>query len=117
MEAKLSHKIENTVKFLVELLVDNRYQDIEDLTKGIRLDATQIRQAIDDYGRTLTRPPESEYSNLDVIEVQGTSPRKWSVRFDLWTEEEGRSDLSIELTLLDSGDDTLNVEIDNIHVL
>jgi hypothetical protein len=34
----------------------------------------------------------------------------------LWTVEEGRSDLSLELTVAESGDGYL-IEVDDIHVL
>jgi hypothetical protein len=49
--------------------------------------------------------------------VTNATEPTWSVRFDLWTVEEGRSDLSIEMTLIDRGDRDLAVEIDNVHVL
>lgn len=34
----------------------------------------------------------------------------------LWTIEEGRSDLSLELTLVEN-DKTISIELDDIHVL
>jgi len=62
-------------------------------------------------------PPESWFQNIDVIEIEGRAPRQWSVRFDLWTAEEGRSDLTLELTLTENNKELYGVEIDNIHVL
>ena len=35
---------------------------------------------------------------------------------DLWTAEEGRSDLTLELTLTDSRGEIYQIEIDDIHV-
>ena len=61
-------------------------------------------------------PPPDALTNLDVIEVEDSVPKQWSVRADLWTKEEGRSDLTLELTLLSDGGG-LVAEIDNIHVL
>lgn len=36
---------------------------------------------------------------------------------DLWAREEGRSDLSVECTIAERGDGSLDFEVDNIHVL
>lgn len=78
------------------LIIKCNYDGVVRLTNGIRLQAEHIKDAINKYGKTFILPPGNVYDNLDVIEIENVSPRKWSVRFDLWTEEEGRSDLSIE---------------------
>lgn len=111
-------KIKMTILNIVELLVKSKYESIVKLTQGIRLQSTDIREAIGEYGRTLIMPPDSEYENLvDIIEVNNKEPREWSVRFDLWTQEEGRSDLSLEMTLRESDIELMYVELDDIHVL
>ena len=91
------------------------YTAVERMTCGIRLSSGQIRDAIEDYGGTVVAPPAEALDELDVIEVQGSSPRRWSVRFDLWTEEEGKSDLTMELTV-EQGT-PVKIELDNLHVL
>lgn len=107
-----------TVLHLIKLLVNNEYELIERLTKSIRLEAIDIKEAIDSYGRTVIMIPESEYENLiDIIEISNSIPKRWSVRFDLWTKEEGRSDLSLEMTLIDSDKEFMDIELDDIHVL
>lgn len=75
-----------------------------------------MQQAIADYGRTLAMHPSSAIDQLDVIEIDGSRPKAWSVRVDLWTVEEGRSDLSLECTLIDRPGDLLAAEVDNLHV-
>ena len=55
--------------------------------------------------------------NIDAIEITEADPKSWSVRYDLWTEEEGRSDLSLEVTLIESDNKLMRVELNNIHVL
>lgn len=102
---------------LLRWLVAGDYASIERTTKGIRLSAALLRLAVADYGQTLIMPPASSLDQLDVIEVKGSDPRTWSVRVDLWTAEEGRSDLSLECTLIDLAGDRLDVEVDNLHVL
>ena len=73
--------------------------------------------AVLEYGATIITPPESAFEDLDIIDIKGATPRAWSVRFDFWTKEEGLSDLSLELTLINGEEELLNVEIDNIHVV
>lgn len=111
-------KIVLTIKKIVELLVLKRYIELEQLTGGVRLNATEIEQAIYDYDGVLVMPPDGDFeNNVDAIEITESSPKSWSVRYDLWTEEEGRSDLSLEVTLIDGGNELMRVELDNIHVL
>ena len=51
--------------------------------------AEQIQQSLADYGATLTAlPPETWDSS-----VAARAGSRWDVLVDLWTEEEGRSDL------------------------
>jgi hypothetical protein len=58
----------------------------------------------------------SAYRDLDVIAVRYSSHPTWSVRAPLWSREEGRSDLTLELTISRDGG-RWNVEIDDLHVL
>ena len=108
------HELTNAVRSIVELLVSGDYRQIARTTKGRRLSEDEIRSAVVGYGRTLTLPPPKEFDRLNVIEVEGRIPREWSVTMNLWTEEEGRSDLSIELTVIESAE--VVVELDGLHV-
>jgi hypothetical protein len=117
MQIEIAKKINLTTKHIIQLLVQAKYGEIESLSKGIRLKAEEMETTIREYGRHLTMPPESQFTSIDVIEIIGSKPRAWSVRFDLWTEEEGRSDLSIELTLIEDSGPLLRVEVDSLHVL
>ena len=110
----LRARIAGSVRGVVELLVSGNYDQLERATNGQRLSADEIRNALNDYGRKLVMPPIEAFEHLDVIEVEGKSPRQWSVRMDLWTEEE--SDLSIELTVIQPGT-RMVVVIDDLHVL
>ena len=53
---------------------------------------------------------------MDVIEVKNAQPRRWSIAMPLWTQEEGRSDLTLEITVIEQQNDFL-VELDDIHIL
>jgi hypothetical protein len=104
------------VRQIIELLVAKEYDQIVRVTDGQQLDATTIENIILGYGRTVVLPPDSAFDHLDVVRVQNVYAPRWSVRMDLWTAEEGRSDLSVELTVID-GEKGQVVELDDFHVL
>ena len=114
--ATVDPRIAATIVQIVRWLVAGDFSAIEKYTHGVRLSASLLRQAVLDYGRTLVMPPASTLAQLDIIKVDGSNPLTWSVRVDLWTLEEGRSDLSLECTLIDGPGAMLTVEIDNLHV-
>jgi hypothetical protein len=107
-------KRDRTVNLVLGHLVRGDYEELAALSRT-RLTVGELRRSVADYGRTLVMPPRSEPRS--VIEVSESAPRRWSVYLDLWTVEEGRSDLTLEMTLIDSDDDHYGVEIDNLHVL
>lgn len=111
----MDHAVESAVRLVVQLLVDRRYVELESLSARNRLTADQIEKSVQEYGRTLVFPPDKAFRSMDVIEVEGVSPPKWSVVMPLWTEQEGQSDLSLELTLEERLEGT-RIEVDNIRV-
>lgn len=110
-------RIEATIRQLVDWLVVADYRAIEVFTGGERLSAADLQQVIENYGRKLISIPSCELEKLDVIEIVGSCPRSWSVRVDLWTEEDGRSDLTLECTMCEGAGEVLDTDIDNIHVV
>lgn len=110
-------RVKLTVVQLLRWLVAGDYLAIEQFSLGVRLSASLMQKAIADYGQKLVMPPASSLDQLDVIEVDGSDPRTWSVRVNLWTVQEGRSDLSLECTLIDRRGDLLIAEVDNLHTL
>ena len=117
MTPDAAKKIERTLWELVGLLVEKDYGAIEQLTHGVRLPADDIRQTVDDYGRTLMIPPAEAFSAIDVVPIRSTSPEQFSVRFRLSTLEEGSSDLEIQATLIDeAGTTVMRIELDGTLV-
>jgi len=110
-------KIRDTVRRLVEMLVAEDYDAIEEATRGRRLTAEQLGQAVDEYGRELQMPPQVVFHNFGVNETEGAIPRAWWVLVDLWTVDEGRSDLTLEIRITHTGGELYDIEIDNLHVL
>jgi hypothetical protein len=111
-----ARKLSRTIQHVVGQLVRGDYAGVEALTGGQRLRAGEIAQAITDYGRRLVLPP-ADSAPRSVVDIEGSNPERWSIYVDLWTAEEGRSDLTLELTMTDSSRDIYDVQVDNIHVL
>ena len=107
--------IHEATRTMVGLLVERRYQELERITQGVRLTAQESQAAIEHYGATLVFPPEDGIEQIDVVEVSSPQQSAWSVSCPLWTKEEGRSALSIELTIILTPTGT-KVEIDNVRV-
>jgi hypothetical protein len=109
-------QLHEAVSAALKLLVSGEYAQLERLTGGIRLNAEEIRKAVTDYGRVLITPPDSAFELMDVIKVKNAEPSQWSITMPLWTQEEGRSDLSMELTVIEQKDG-YKIELDDLHVL
>ncbi len=112
----MERQIKEIVASLIALLVEGEYSEIERKTNGARLSAEEIKTAVEQYGRKLVPPPSEAYDEMDVIEVKGSGVPQWSITMPLWTKEEGRSDLSVELTIFKKTEG-VTVELDDIHVL
>ena len=109
--------MQTAVTMLTNLLASGDYDTVERMTRGRRLSAADLRTAVERYGRTLVALPQEAVQDLDVVEVRNSEPPTFSVVIDLWTAEEGRSDLTLELELVDRFDGAYEVSIQNLHVL
>ncbi|CAN5911259.1 hypothetical protein BH11VER1_BH11VER1_13690 [soil metagenome] len=115
MTEETRQRLEATVRHVLELLVAREYQAIETLTEGVRLKRCEIEAGVLEYGRRLTPPPNDAYGLVDAVPISNAWPQEYSIRFRLYTEEEGRSDLEIQATLIDIEKEPLmKVEFDNV---
>ena len=101
---------------MLGLLAQKEYAQLAELTNGVRLSAQEMAKAVADYGRTLVVPPRDAFNLLDAVQVRGAQPTRWSITMPVWTKEEGRSDLSVVLTVTDHGNG-FSIELDDLHVL
>lgn len=115
-EVVMNERLKQPIRQVIEHLVAGKYAELETLTKGQRLTAQEMAKTVSDYGRTLVLPPDDAFRLMDVVEVQNAQPPQWSITMPLWTHEEGRSDLSIGVTLIADVED-FRIELDDIHVL
>lgn len=107
-------EIEATSRKILVMLANRRYEKIDSVTGGIRLTGNEIKNIIDSYGVDVTLPPDGGSLDLDIVELYGDSPKRYSVLFNVWTAQEGKSDLSVELSFIFGKE--MSVEIDNVHV-
>lgn len=112
----LENRIVVLLKQVITWLVSGDYLAVEACSRGVRLSADMMRQAIEEYGRSLIVPPDAVFSDIDIIRVTNADVPTFSIRLDLWTIEEGRSDLTLECTVIDKAG-VFEIEIDDIHVL
>ncbi|WP_156026080.1 DUF7668 domain-containing protein [Sphingomonas phyllosphaerae] len=108
--------IEKVVFRLLEALADGEYATAIRKCSNSRLTADDLDRTISIYGRTIIKPPLHLFEHLDCVAIQGRADPAWSVRAPLWTLEEGRSDLTLELTVTEVNR-SLFTEIDDLKVM
>jgi len=109
------HDLQTVVRHLVTKLAGGDYEGVVAECSASRLSSDVIRQVVSDYGKTFVVPPTDAYSDLDAVLVRNTAEPTWSVRAPLWSKEEGRSDLELQLTISQRGDQQV-IEIDDLLV-
>lgn len=105
------------VQVLVSLLATGQFEVAAAMTRGDRLSAADLREAVARYGRTLVALPIEALQQMDVVEIQGREYPTFHVVVDLWTAEDGQSDLSLELELIDRYHGAFETRILDLHVL
>lgn len=111
----LSSSARNAILRLVDDLVVANYAAIEADGRIGRLTQQELRRAVADYGRTLASVPVDELDDVDVY-PSDVIPGRFAVDLSLWTVEEGRGDLTLSLTVVES-ENAAAVSIDDLHVL
>jgi hypothetical protein len=112
----MNKQLKEPVQHVTALLVAGKFGELETLTRGVRLNAKEMATAVADYGKKLILPPDSGFKLMDVVEVKNAQPKKWSITMPLWTQEEGRSDLTAEITVIEL-QNGFAIELDDVHVL
>ena len=98
-------------KHVMKLLVERRYDELEQATGGVRLSADAMMDAVEDIGAVLVMPPPAVWNNLQVTAVRNW-PGAFSVHVDLYTAR-GRSTHQVETTVHEKGGRPV-IELDDI---
>ena len=105
------------------MVVQERFAELVALSKGVRLSEAELATAVREYAERLALPPVGAEPPLDVVQHANTvkyasaTARGWSVDVPLWSVANRRSDLTLQLTVLERPSGEFQIEIDNLHVL
>lgn len=112
----IPHKFRRPLKDLVDELIKGNFAKLEADGRAGRLSAEDLKSVLTDYNRTFIPLPESEFDTMEMFPRVKSDGHTWGVDLDLFTEEEGRSDLTLQLTVRDAGE-VIVTEIDDLHAL
>lgn len=114
MTTALSPLVVDSVRKLVQMLAAARFNDLEADGRAGRLTAEELRRAVQEYGRTLRELPEEAWALVD--EYRQNNSDDFSLDVPLWTIEEGRSDLTLSISVRETREG-VTLSIDDLHVL
>lgn len=100
-------------KHVMKLLVERRFDELEDATGGTRLSADDMEAAVDDVGGALVMPPENVWRDIRITPVRNWTGA-FNLKLDLWTSR-GRTSNTVELTV-HSKNGVPVIEVDDIIV-
>ncbi len=111
-------KIRAAVQTVLDLLTQKQYQALASLTApgAVHLQAEDIQRTVESYPGTVRMPDENELK-FDVVEVEGLWPRQFSVDAPVFTVEEGRSDLTARMTVIDGKGEDYQVVFYDVWVM
>jgi hypothetical protein len=95
----------------VNLLVREQYDVVEAMTEGRNLSSDALRRAIEQYGRRLVSIPDNERDAFEPRRVPDSTPTLYHAAVHLWTQEEGQSDLTVQLAFVETTHHTFDVEV------
>jgi len=104
------------VRGVVGTLVGGSPDELDRLIEGGRLTASDIYRSIEEHGGAVVVPPEEAFSSLDAVEVDGSGGLEYAVDLPIYTAEEGRTDLVLDLRVWSDGDGLWDVEVHDLHV-
>ncbi|MBM3224380.1 MAG: hypothetical protein FJZ47_11325 [Candidatus Tectomicrobia bacterium] len=108
-------KFIDPIRALLHTLAQGHFDELERDGRSGRLSACELQEALHAYGRTLIALPNEAFRLVEVYPVQGQHAT-WAMDVPLWTAEEGRSDLTLSLTVSDN-QEGVHVAIDDLHTL
>lgn len=111
----LPTSVQNAISDLVRTIARGEFDQLVRDGRAGRLTSEELARAVSDYGRTIAEAlPREAFELAETYSQPGSSTV--AVDLPLWTVEEGRSDLTLSLTLRNR-DGSVDVEIDDLHVL
>ena len=115
-EFVIPKKLIPALKDVVHDLVVGNFAKLEADGRAGRLTASELRQVLEDYGRTFIDLPDEAFEVGGGAVPLANEEETWGVDLDLWTAEEGQSDLTLTMTVRNT-DKGIVIEIDDLHAL
>jgi hypothetical protein len=112
---ELSPAAVDAIRELVERLASGDLAALAADGRIGRLTVEDLRRAISEYGRTLVPLPAEALAAISVYPLDAM-PGGFAVDVGMWTAEEGRSDLTLQLTVIERAG-AIAIAIDDLHVL
>lgn len=112
----MNASIRRALQRIMDPLVRGDYAEVVRRAAASRVPPDDIARVVREYGRTLVMPPNDSYDWCDAVQVRRPGPATWSVWCPLWTRDEGRSDLALQATVIESATNAEEIEIDDIRV-
>jgi hypothetical protein len=109
--------LETAARIAVDLLVREDFDTLIRMDQGGRVSAAALERTIADYGRTLVSPPHEWWSTVTITPVHRDGTPTLHAAVPLWTTEEGRSDLTLELEMTEIAPETYETALLDLHVL
>lgn len=104
-----------TIQSLLDQIIAGNFKELESDGRSGRLSALGIEKAIINYGNKLVPIPLKVLESTEVIRVD-SSDELWAVDIDLWTDEQGKSDLTLSLWVRIANGE-ITSEILDVHVM
>lgn len=118
--AVLSENALQALKALTHELVQGNYRQLAADGRVGRLTIAELEYAVALYGRRLIDLPDTAFLEAKVYIIADTlsdeTGGRMKVDLDLWTVEEGRSDLTLTVTIAEVADQ-VTIQIEDLHVL
>ena len=100
-------------KHVMKLLVERRFDELEEASGGEGLSAYDMEEAVDDVGSKLVMPPDTVWRDLRISPVRNWAGA-FNLRLPLWNAN-GRTSSTVELTVHSSNGRPV-IEVDDIIV-
>jgi len=114
-EFPVPERFRPVIKDLVHELVVSNYSGLETDGRAGLFSAERLHEVVTDYSPcTFIDLPDEVWEQADAYYIERRG--YWAVDVPLWTVEEGRSDLTLQVTIHET-DDGFNIAIENLHVL
>lgn len=105
------------IKTIVEFIAAGDFGAAIAAAPGTRLTGQDLAAAVSEYGARIVPVPDHGLRQIEVTKVDGAEVPTWHVAVPMWSQEEGRSDLTLELWIKHIGHGLYAAEILNLHVL